>query len=53
MTAALRLLSRRKAAVLGAAGLALVAALAVGGPALTRVDPLKMNLPDALCPAAL
>ena len=48
MTAALRLLSRRKAAVLGAAVLALVAGLAVGGPALARIDPLKMNLLDAL-----
>ncbi|HZE36304.1 MAG TPA: ABC transporter permease, partial [Candidatus Eisenbacteria bacterium] len=48
MTAAVRLLSRRKAAVLGSAILALVVGLAVAGPALTRFDPLKMNPVDAL-----
>ena len=50
MTAAVRLLSRRKAAALGAAVLALVVALAVAGPAVTRTDPLKMNLLEALSP---
>ena len=45
-----RLLSRRKAAVLGAAVLGLVIALAVAGPAATRTDPLKMNLLEALSP---
>jgi len=48
VTAAVRLLSRRTAAVLVAGILALVAALAVAGPALTRTDPLKMNPLDAL-----
>ena len=50
MTAAVRLLWRRKAAVLGGAILALVVGLAVAGPAVTRTDPLKMNLLKALSP---
>ena len=50
MTAAVRLLSRRKAAVVGGAILALVVGLAVAGPAVTRTDPIKMNLLDALSP---
>ena len=46
----IRLLSRRKAAVLGTAILGLIIALAVAGPAVTRTDPLKMNLVEALSP---
>jgi peptide/nickel transport system permease protein len=44
----LRLLSRRGAAVLGAATLLLVTALAVAGPMLGSSDPLKMSPLDAL-----
>ena len=50
MTAAVRLLWRRKAAVFGGTILALVVGLAVAGPAVTRTDPLKMNLLKALSP---
>src|SRR5207249_3544729 len=46
----IRLLSRRKAAVLGTAILGLIIALAVAGSAVTRTDPLKMNLVKALSP---
>ena len=50
MTRGLSLLSRRGAAVLGAAILLLVAVLAVAGPSLSRHDPLKMNPGEALSP---
>ena len=45
-----RLLARRKAALLGAAVLGLVVVLAVAGPAIIRTDPLKMNPVLALTP---
>lgn len=48
MRRGLRLLSRRGAAVLGAATLLLVAVLAVAGPALSGRDPLKMSPVEAL-----
>jgi len=50
VTRGLCLLSRRGAAVLGAAILLLVAALAVAGPSFSRHDPLKMNPAEALSP---
>ena len=46
----LRLLARRKAALLGAAVLGLMVVLAVAGPAIIRTDPLKMNPVLALTP---
>ena len=53
MTRSLRLLSRRNAAVLGAAILVIVAVLAVAGPSLSPHDPLKMNPAEALSPPSV
>ena len=50
MSQGLRLLSRRGAAVVGAAMLLVVAAIAVAGPSLSRTDPLRMSPVEALSP---
>jgi peptide/nickel transport system permease protein len=50
MRRGLRLLSRRGAAVLGAAILLLVAVIALAAPAINRTDPLTMSPAHALAP---